>query len=285
MKTKTHLVALLVGGAVAVACGDPASTGDDGFVAASEATRAELGVTRWSTKDAPASIEGYDDDAKVVVSLKHFVAHETDVVSHAFELREHANTAVTQFRIETNAQGIETFVLLRDEGNAPFVDHVLERMKDDLQPTEPSLTTQTLGAASTGVRPADVPWTTPSVQLVCGKAELITGADTCMKHKTSIPQEAKAWALACTAYVEQNAGATRDDTACKQVGVNPCSCSDLTNGAFYSGDGKEVCTYAFAGVGQYEHPEQCTDPKVECPKQIQTCTPKETWCKQDGHSC
>lgn len=289
MKLRTRAGLLMIGGALIVACGEgPPASQDDGFVTASDTSKAELGVTRWSTKNAPASIEGYDDGGQVVVSLKHFVADDTNVVKHAFELREHANTAVTQFDIETNAQGLKTFVLQRDEGDASFVAHVLARMQADLQPPEPSLTNQSLRASSvTDVRPADgtnIPWTEPSVQLVCGKVELMTGAETCMNHKTEVPQEAKAWARACTAYVEQNQGATRDNTACKQVGTVPCSCSDLTKKSpWYEDEGKSVCRYRFVGVGQTEHPDQCTDPSVQCPKQERICEPKDTYCK--NHSC
>lgn len=275
---KTVLALLLATSALVLACGESqAPPEDDDTTAASEATRREIGVDRWSTKNAPASIEGYDENGEVVVSLRHRFASVATGEMHAFELREHANVAVTQFAIEKNEQGGTTFVLLQDLGNAS-VARVLERMKADLE-GEVALATTSVGSV---LQPKDVPWTTPSVQLICGKADLMNGADTCMNHHSSAPQEAKSWAVACSAYVQANPGATRDDTACKQVGVNPCSCTDLTRVSRYTSDMKQVCTYTFEGVGILERPAGCSDPKFTCPKQNATCVATEIYCSTNA---
>lgn len=168
--------ALILSLVPAMGCGGPdgVTPAEEGFVEASAQTKEELGVSRWGTKDAPASIDGYDDSDQIVVTLKHAVSEDGDYTVHSFGVADHGRTAVRQVAMPNGTSG--AFKILKDTvGQQLDPNRVLERMAADLgeQATVDHLTSKATSAAST-LSPMGGPGDRGGlVKLDCGGPQLV----------------------------------------------------------------------------------------------------------------
>jgi hypothetical protein len=174
---------------------------EDGVVAASEETRQALGVARWRTKDAPAAIEGLDENDEVIVALEHGVAVDGVDAVHTIELREGNRGIARQFRFSDSTTGDAGFSMLGEKRTAGYeASHVIGRLEADLRSASGS-TASALTASS--MAPSE------DTLISCGGTQLVVD-DTDFKYCLSDnPTEVLAW---CPEQF-------RKYGKCKQVGV------------------------------------------------------------------
>jgi hypothetical protein len=144
-------------------------------VAASSATREQLGVSRWDVHDAP-TITGCDTEDQAVVFLQHERIEQGSTVVHRFGLREHANEATTQVALPKDGPPGTPLQLLASHLSDGFDPKgVLALMLNDFQPnkTSSALSTSTFGARS--IRPLGGSASPPPPPVDCSKGQLTTG--------------------------------------------------------------------------------------------------------------
>jgi hypothetical protein len=129
----------IVGLVTSAGCGAGGDNQNDGIVQASDATKQELGVTRWYTRGAPTSIEGHDDNDQVVVEARHDVAGGEAATTHKFAVRMRNQEATRTFSFAKDATGQDR--VLQERFTKGFDhEHVLGLMKADIQESETSST-------------------------------------------------------------------------------------------------------------------------------------------------
>lgn len=197
---------------------------DAGFVQASASTQHDLGVVRWSTKNAPSDITGLDASDQVVVELKHDATASGNGTTHAYALRDHERQSVVQFWLGTNEMGAETFALRGERySENDETALVLAHMQQDLGSVAgPGLTSQSLSGDR--LRPQD---DTPPKLVCSADMLLVNGAQTCL----TLAKE-KQWEAACAKAAKHAPGAKPEEITCWEQGdgkFNDCICIDNSN--------------------------------------------------------